>query len=119
MQVLFIRNSAGVFTAGLLCTLLSHTTLAQQKSPPPANQSEEVVRTRTELVQTDLMVFDKQGKFYDGLKPEQFELRVDKKPRTILFFERIMSGSTNEEAQLAAARGGESGITPSQKNAVV
>ena len=103
----------------LLCASPAHTTLAQQKSAPPANQSEEVVRTRTELVQTDLMVFDKQGKFYDGLKPEQFELRVDKKPRPILFFERIMSGSANEEAQLAAARGGASGITTNKKDAVV
>lgn len=103
----------------LLYASLSQTTLAQQKSPPPASQSEEVVRTRTELVQTDLMVFDKQGKFYDGLKQEQFELRVDKKPRTILFFERIMAGSANEEAQLAAARGGTSGPTSAKKVAVV
>ncbi|HEY3027651.1 MAG TPA: VWA domain-containing protein [Pyrinomonadaceae bacterium] len=119
MEALSLRNSAAVLTTMLLCALLSHTTLAQQKPAPPANQSEEVVRTRTELVQTDLMVFDKQGKFYDGLKQEQFELRVDKKPRAILFFERIRAGSANEEVQLAAARGGASGITPSQKNAVV
>src|SRR3989442_9294841 len=64
------------------------------------------------------MVFDKQGKFYDGLKQEQFEVRVDKKQRPILFFERIRAGSANEEAQLAAARGGASGLSPAKKDAV-
>jgi VWFA-related protein len=61
-----------------------------------------------ELVQTDVMVFDKSGKFVDGLKPEQFELRVDDKPQPIAFFERIQAGTLNEDAQLAAARGGAS-----------
>lgn len=51
------------------------------------------------------MVFDKQGKFVDGLKREQFVLKVDGKPREISFFELIKAGSSNEEAQLAAARG--------------
>ncbi|MEP6707819.1 MAG: VWA domain-containing protein [Pyrinomonadaceae bacterium] len=119
MQVPSRRNSGGVFTVLLLCTLLSHTTSAQQKSPAPAGQSEEVVRTTTELVQTDLMVFDKEGKFYDGLKQEQLELRVDKKPRPILFFERITAGSANEEAQLAAARGGVSRLPASNAPAPV
>ena len=63
------------------------------------------MRVNTELVQTDVMVFGKDGKFVDGLRFEQFELRVDGKPHEISFFERVASGSRNEEAQLAAARG--------------
>lgn len=51
------------------------------------------------------MVFDKQGKFVDDLKREDFALKVDGKPREISFFERVQAGSSNEEAQLAAARG--------------
>ena len=51
------------------------------------------------------MVFDKQGRFIDELKREQFVLKVDGKPREISFFELIKAGSSNEEAQLAAARG--------------
>ncbi len=34
----------------------------------------EVIRTTTELVQTEVMVFDARGRFVDGLRPEQFEL---------------------------------------------
>jgi VWFA-related protein len=52
------------------------------------------------------MVFDKQGNFIDGLKRDQLVLKVEGKPREISFFDRIAAGSRNEEAQLAAARGG-------------
>jgi VWFA-related protein len=70
----------------------------------PQDQS-EVLRVYTELVQTDVMVFDKQGKFVPGLKKEDFELRIDGKPKPIEFFEKVTAGSINEESQLAAARG--------------
>ncbi len=71
----------------------------------PTTQSDDVVRVNTELVQSDFMVFDKQGNFVDGLKKEQFVLKVEGKPRAITFFDRIAAGSRSEEAQLAAARG--------------
>lgn len=76
---------------------------APQATPEPA--ADDVVRVSTELVQTDVMVFDRSGKFVDNLRPEQFELRVDGKPQAVSFFERVAAGSVNEEAQLAAARG--------------
>jgi VWFA-related protein len=82
-----------------------------EPSPPAQDQGahtqndEEVVRISTELVQTDVMVFDKSGKFVDGLKPEQFELRVDGKPQQVSFFERVKAGTVDEDAQIAAARG--------------
>ena len=75
------------------------------QTPADALPNDEVLRISTELVQTDVMVFDKQGNFVDNLKPEQFELRVDGKPQTISFFERVTAGSSDEEAQIAAARG--------------
>jgi VWFA-related protein len=50
------------------------------------------------------MVFDKQGKFVNGLTADNFELRIDGKPRPIQAFEQITAGS-DEESQLAAARG--------------
>ena len=98
------RLAAALFAA--LC--LPAPLRAQQQPPPapPAREDEEVVRISTELVQTDVMVFDKSGKFVDGLKPEQFELRVDGKPQQVVFFERVKAGTVNEDAQLAAARGG-------------
>ena len=78
-------------------------TSAQTPTPSPKPQ-EDVVRVYTELVQTDVMVFDKQGKFVNNLTAKDFELRVDGKPRTIQAFEQITAGS-DEESQLAAARG--------------
>src|SRR5215207_2778448 len=77
---------------------------AQTKPTPPAKSQDEVVRVYTELVQTDVMVFDKQGRFVDGLGKENFELRIDGKARPIEGFEKISAGS-DEESQLAAARG--------------
>jgi VWFA-related protein len=50
------------------------------------------------------MVFDKQGKFVKDLTRDNFELRIDGKPRPIQSFELITAGS-DEESQLAAARG--------------
>lgn len=84
----------------LLIVLVCSNALAQTTQKP----QDDVVRVYTELVQTDVMVFDKSGKFVNGLKPENFELRVDGKPREIQAFEQISAGS-NEESQLAAARG--------------
>src|ERR1041385_1783853 len=78
----------------------------------PPQQSEDVIKVNTELVQTDFMVFDKQGSFVDGLKREQFTLKVEGKPRDITFFDRVAAGSRNEEAQLAAARGAPGKGTP-------
>ncbi len=92
----------------LLFTLIAWSaTPAQtaQTSPSPApTPQEDVVRVYTELVQTDVMVLDKQGKFINGLTAKDFDLRIDGKPRAIQGFEQITAGS-DEESQLAAARG--------------
>jgi VWFA-related protein len=90
------------------------TTIAQQKP-------DDVVRVNTDLVQTDFMVFDKQGNFVDGLKRDQFVFKVEGKPREISFFDRIAAGSRSEEAQLAAARGvnGPGGAVPMDRGRTV
>jgi VWFA-related protein len=95
----------------LLCvcagTNAQTTQATPQPTPPPApaqKSADDVVRVYTELVQTDVMVFDKQGRFVDGLNKNDFELRIDGKPREIEAFEKITAGS-NEESQLSAARG--------------
>lgn len=92
-----------------LCLLLPWATAQAQQptpSPPPSpsRSSDDVVRVYTELVQTDVMVFDKQGRFVKDLTKDNFELRIDGKPRPIEAFELITAGS-DEESQLAAARG--------------
>ena len=51
------------------------------------------------------MVLDKSGGFVNGLRRDQFALKIDGKPRDISFFEQVRAGNRSEEAQLAAARG--------------
>jgi VWFA-related protein len=91
--------------AAVLSLLPNAPAQAQQQTRPTASEQEdEVVRITTELVQTDVAVFDKQGRFVDDLRPEQFELQVNGKTQAITFFERVHAGSRGEEAQLAAVR---------------
>ena len=94
----------------LILLLILSLNIQGQTGSRPQDQS-EVVKVFTDLVQTDVMVFDKQGRFADGLRREDFELRIDGKVKPIEFFERITGGSVNEETQLSAARG-----TPSANN---
>jgi VWFA-related protein len=89
----------------LLIALLPCLALAQQATTQKPAESDEVLRVSTEIVQTDVAVFDKSGKFVDNLKPDQFLLKVDGRPQPISFFERVVAGSLNEDAQIAAARG--------------
>ncbi|HEV7376168.1 MAG TPA: VWA domain-containing protein [Pyrinomonadaceae bacterium] len=88
-----------------LCLLAPSIQAQQKQEQAPAEQEDEVIRINTQLVQTDVMVFDKQGHFVDNLKGDQFELRVDGKPVQVSFFDKIVAGGSSEEAQLAAARG--------------
>jgi VWFA-related protein len=98
-----MRNPSSYF-ASLLLLIAWSATQAQTPTPTPPKSPDEVVRVYTELVQTDVMVFDKQGKFVNGLTKDNFELRIDGKPREIQAFDQITAGS-DEETQLAAARG--------------
>ena len=95
------RLTSHAFRVLLVLTALCVQARAQNP-PQPAQQPDDVLRINTELVQTDLMVFDKQGHFVDGLQREQFELTVDGKPQPISFFEQVRAGSSKERAQLAA-----------------
>ena len=88
-------KTKSVFNCGLLvlCVIVfASSILAQTKPQKPAEEQDDVIRVNTELVQTDVMVFDKKGHFVDGLKGDQFALKVDNKPTSISFFERVTSG---------------------------
>src|SRR5947209_3016197 len=107
----FSRNKSRIVVPLLAALCLCAPVARAQNSSAPKQGEEEVVRISTELVQTDVMVFDKDGKFVDGLRPEQFELKIDGKPQQIAFFDRVQAGTVNEDAQLAAARGIKSGAS--------
>lgn len=100
-----VKTLAFRFTFPMVISLsvMIATAFGQDQSQ---SQSDDVLRVNTELVQTNVMVFDKQGQFVDGLKKDQFELRVDGKPMPISFFERIFAGSPREEALRAGVPGG-------------
>ncbi len=98
---------AGLAGAAVCLFVLLSSQVGHSQTPQePATQDQpEVLRVYTELVQTDVTVFDRQGNFVNGLKREDFELRIDGKVKPIDFFEKITAGSINEESQIAAARG--------------
>src|ERR1044071_8224527 len=90
--MLVVRNPSRSLSV-LLALLVCATATAQTTTQKP---QDDVVRVYTELVQTDVMVFDKGGKFVNGLKADNFELRVDGKPREIQAFDQITAGSDEE-----------------------
>jgi VWFA-related protein len=79
-----------ILSGALLCLATLCAAQTQEK--------EDVVHVESELVQTDVMVFDREGKFVDGLTREQFELRVDGRPVPLAFFERVSAPLPKGEA---------------------
>src|SRR5258708_6142129 len=100
-----IVRARSPFFGALLFVLMVLSAKAEGQEPKtPLKQADDVIRIETELVQTDVTVVDKRGHFIDGLKPEQFELRIDQGIHPIAFFERVTTGSAEESKMLAAAR---------------
>lgn len=77
----------------------------QEKRDQTSEQADEILRIKTDLVQTSVTVFDDRGRFVEGLRPEQFELSLDGKPQPITFFEQVTAGSPAEEKRLTTLRG--------------
>ena len=86
-------SSKKIITTVLTISLVITAALGQD--PRPAN--DDPIRINTELVQTSVVVLDKQGRFVEGLKPEEFLLKVDGRPVTPSFFERVIAGTVREE----------------------
>jgi VWFA-related protein len=89
----------------VLLIILSFGSAAFAQKPMPEQQpgvyqEDEIIRISADLAQIDLTVLDKQGHFVEGLRSDQFQLLVDGKPQTILFFEQLKTGS-ERETQLA------------------
>jgi VWFA-related protein len=93
------------YLAVLIWPLILSSSLYGQDIKTSTRTEQDIIRVSTELIQTDVLVLNRQGQFIENLKADQFELKVDGKPQPIAFFEKVEAGSINEEAQLAAARG--------------
>ena len=76
----------------LMLSMVIRVAFAQDPRP-----SDDVIRITTDLVQTGVVVVDKQGKFVDGLRPEDFVLKIDGQTVTPSFFERVIAGTLREE----------------------
>jgi len=62
-----------------------------------------------------VVVVDKQGKFVEGLKPEQFLLKVDGQPVTPSFVEHVIAGTRREEKlETSGANAGAAAATPAE-----
>ena len=94
MRLMGLARTATIFV--LTSVLVAAPLLGQTPERGKQDQT-EVLRVFTELVQTDVMVFDKQGRFVNGLKREDFELKIDGKLRPVEFFERIAAGTSDED----------------------
>lgn len=91
----------------ILSTLLVNISIAhaQQTDRQTPAQADDVVRIKTELVQTDVTILDRSGRFVEGLRPEQFQLTLDGKSEAVTFFELVQTGSASEPRKIAGARG--------------
>jgi VWFA-related protein len=90
-------------SANPFCLFFSALLCALPGSQQPASQRDATIRIKVGLIQTDLMVFDKQGHFVPDLQMEQFELRIDGKIQPIASFEMISASSPHDEEIWAMA----------------
>ena len=89
-----------------------------EQKPEPSGDAQDVIKFETSLVQTDVMVFDKKGKFVEGLKPEQFQLQINNSPREISFFEAVNSGAAGSQP-VATKPGQANPLKEAQRRSVI
>lgn len=91
LLVFKLRNFFAVFF--VFPALVIHA-IAQTPTPTP---DVETIRVNTDLIQTNVTVIDKNNRFVDGLKPEQFQLKIDGKLTPIDFFDYSSSAKIVEK----------------------
>jgi VWFA-related protein len=106
------RKSRSPLNIAALLFIVLTVSPAFAQTPPQTKPTEDIIRIETNLVQTDVTVVDKKGHVVTGLKPNQFELRVDSKAQALTFVEEVITGSAAEERQLKAAREGRASDKP-------
>jgi VWFA-related protein len=88
----FKPRAAGVLRRLLvLLSLCAAQALAQEAGKAP--QDEEVVKVRSQLVNIDVVVRDRKGKYVTDLKAEDFAVIENGVPQKVLFFDPPLGGS--------------------------
>jgi VWFA-related protein len=105
------QNKLGmILRAALLILYVSVQAALGQQDPGKPQPTDEILRINTELVQTGVTVFDKQGHFVDGLKKEDFELRVAGRLVSVSFFENIVAGSQRDRVARSSGKDGPAAV---------
>src|SRR3954470_12567356 len=79
--------AARALAASLVCLFaFAYVARGQEQSKSRQQSDEDVVRVSTSLVQVDAVVVDKDGRVVNDLRPEDFRLVEDGKPRSITEF---------------------------------
>ncbi|MGA2264612.1 MAG: VWA domain-containing protein [Acidobacteriota bacterium] len=92
-QVIFVN----LWWFALASLLLGSPQAPSSLSGQAPTQTGHQIRVKVALVQTDVMVFDRENRFVDNLKREQLEFRVDGKPQPISFFDLVSAGTPRDE----------------------
>ena len=95
-QKIRMQHRGSLLLCALFSILCAQISPGQQQGPQKTQSNTDVLRTNTELVQTGVSVFDKQGHFVDGLTKQDFELEVEGRRVPISFFENIVAGTPRD-----------------------
>ncbi len=79
---------------------------------PQTERPAEIGQASLAQIASDVLVFDRAGRFVSDLSRDQFELLVNGRPQPILTFALVTAGSPAEERQWAAAQGIPSAPSP-------
>src|SRR5215211_7544987 len=92
----------------VLLSLCAAQALAQEagKAPPGAEQDEEVVTVKSQLVNIDVVVRDRKGKYVTDLKAEDFVVVENGVPQKVLFFDPPLAGGEGGGEGAAAGQEG-------------
>jgi len=103
----FSRRPRALLPAACLCFAAAALGVPEQKPIPEqkGGQAAGTIRVKVALVQTDVMVFDRRGRFVPDLKKDLFELRVDGKVQSIAFFDMVSAGSAHDAEVWARQEG--------------
>lgn len=95
-----------LLTAGVIFVLLFSISLAQTPQNPPPQQEpapDDIVRITTQLVQTDVVVTDKNDQILNDLKLEDFEIYDQGKKQDLKFMEYIGVSSPRRAESISAS----------------